>query len=582
VLSWLLLLTACRRPAAIETPTPTPASADAPELSTGCRGEITGTYGMGGGMVVSAHPEASRIGADVLRAGGSAADAAAAMAVALTLVEPQSSGIGGGAFILHYNADQRELLAYDGRETAPSTFAPEAFLDATGERRPFPELVQSGLSVGAPGLVRLLEQLHEEHGTLPWADLFTPTADLAETGFTVTPRMSRSITSFSGGEGSFMDTLHHHAPATDYFLPGGSPLSAGDLLKNPALAQSIRTIAAGGADAFYSGPLAEQIVATVQASPRPGALTLNDLAAYRSVKRAPVCIEYQGDRQLCGHPPPTSGGVTVLQILGILDSIEDRSEGPHQLIEATRLAWADRGAYLGDPRTLAEGTVEAMLDPDYLRERATLIGEVALADIQPGSFALPPPPAAELCPEGNDTTHLIAVDRDGDVVSMTSSIENAFGSGLMVGGFLLNNQLTDFDGPGHPNAPAACKRPRSSMAPVMVLDENGEVELAVGSPGGARIISYVARVIDQVYTEEIDIQAAISRPNVTGWGELESGCGTPALGPADVAALQDLGHERAHLESVRLNSGLHGIQRVGDGWLGGVDPRREGEAIVVE
>lgn len=581
--SWFVLLAACRPPApAVPTPAPAPRAA-APEQSTGCRGEVAGVHGMGG-MVVSAHPEASQIGAEILRAGGSAADAAAAMAVALTLVEPQSSGIGGGAFALYFDAATQRLQAYDGRETAPRAFPSDPFSDASGERRPFGELAPSGLSVGTPGLVRLLELLHTQHGALPWEAVWTPTATLADAGFTVTPRMSRSIGLFSGGDGSVMATLQHHPAATDYFLPGGAPLAAGDTLTNPALAETIRQIAAGGPEAFYTGPLAEAMVAAVQQSPRPGHLTLADLSAYEAAQRDPVCIPYSGGRQLCGHPPPTSGGVTVLQILGILDRLPERTEGPHQLIEAVRLAWADRGAYLADPRVLPPGTVEALLAPEYLQQRADLIGAAALsADaVQPGDLGLEAPEDADLCEEGNDTTHLIAVDRAGNVVSMTSSVENAFGSGLMVGGFLLNNQLTDFDDPGRANAPQACKRPRSSMAPIVVLGEDGAVELAVGSPGGARIISYVARVIDQVYTEDIDIQSAISRPNVTGWGELEQGCGTPPLGAADVSALEAAGHSGAHLEAVRLNSGIHGVQRVGDGWLGGVDPRREGQAIVVE
>jgi len=590
-----LWLAACfKTPAPTEAPSPTPAVEvpaavvdDAPERSTGCRADVAPVRGTGG-MVASAHPESSRIGAEVLRAGGSAADAAVAMAVALTLVEPQSSGLGGGAFLLHYDGETGGLQAWDGRETAPRAATPDLFHGDDGPR-PWPEVVPGGLSVGTPGLVRMLEAVHGEHGELPWAQLWTPTATLADTGFTVTPRMSRSIAMI---ESTPMRSLSRDPAAAAYFLPDGEPLAAGTELRNPTLADTVRAIAEGGADAFYTGPIAEAIVASVQsAEPNPGRLSLADLAAYRPVKREALCMPY-GERQLCGHPPPTSGGTTVLQILGLLNG---EAAGPagdpadvHRFVEATRLAWADRGRYLGDPDAVGV-PAEALVSEAYLQSRRPLIGPERQPTVEPGELAVPAAPAGPLCPEGDDTSHLVAIDAAGNVVSMTSSVEMAFGSGRFVEGFLLNNQLTDFDfaptrddGSPRPNAVAACKRPRSSMAPILVLDADGEVEVAVGSPGGSRIISYVARVLHHVLDQGLDMQAAISRPNVVARSdnvELEEGCGIPRWTDAQVRGLTERGHEVTRRD---LNSGLQGIQRIDGGWLGGVDPRREGQVIALQ
>ena len=587
----LLVLTACvRTPEPIEVATPAPVEAPddpPPERATGCRTDVAPVRGSAG-MVASAHPEASRIGAAVLADGGSAVDAATAMAVALTLVEPQSSGLGGGAFLLHYDADTGDIEAWDGRETAPSAATPELFHDATGPR-PWPQVVPGGLSVGTPGLVRLLEAVHTEHGVLPWERLWVPTAELAEQGFMVTPRMSRSIAMI---EGMPLKSLSRDPTAAAYFLPGGTPLDQGRLLRNPALAQTVRAVATDGADAFYEGAIAEAIVAAVQAhTTNPGLLSTDDLARYRPVKREPVCMPY-GDRQVCGHPPPTSGGVTVQQILALQHTESPSPVGDpadlHRFVEATRLAWADRGHYLGDPDAVGVPT-EALIDAAYLAERATGIGPTRTAAFTPGQLDVPAAPAEALCPEGADTSHLVVVDADGNVVTMTSSVEMAFGSGVMVGGFLLNNQLTDFDftatrddGSPRPNAAAACKRPRSSMAPILVLDAQGEVELAVGSPGGSRIISYVARVLHEVLDQGLDIQQAIARPNLvarTDEVEVEVGCGEPRWSAEQVQGLEALGHT---VKRTDLNSGLQGIQRVDGGWVGGVDPRREGQVIAVE
>jgi gamma-glutamyltranspeptidase/glutathione hydrolase len=583
---------ACRKPAPAPPPAPAPAAAvtDAqPEAATGCR---TGLEPVAAprGVVAAAHPEAARIGADILRKGGSAADAAVAMAVALTLVEPQSSGIGGGAFLLHHDAATGRTVAWDGRETAPRAATPELFHDQEGPRD-WMDVVPGGLSVGTPGLVRLLGDLHAAHGTLPWADLLRPTAELATAGFTVTPRMARSIAQMEEWP---MDTLRKSPTAKPYFYPDGERLAAGDTLRNPALAETVERIADGGPDAFYTGALAEQIVAAVEASDRnPGLLTTADLASYRAVQREPVCMDYRGHR-VCGHPPPTSGGVTVLEILGLLEPHDVAANPPgsaadvHLFAEATALAWADRDRYLADPDFVGV-PVDALLSDAYLAARAEQIQpDGRLTDVAPGVVAFDGPQPAATCPEGRDTTHLVVADAAGNVVSMTSSIENAWGSGIFVGGFLLNNQLTDFsravtDDAGNPiaNRVQACKRPRSSMAPILVFDGSGEVELALGSPGGSRIISYVARTLVGVLDHDLDIQAAIARPNVvrTRVLELEDDCGAPGFDPADVEALQALGHE---VKRTSLNSGLQGIQRVGSGWIGGVDPRREGAVVPVD
>ncbi len=587
----LTALLACNKPTpppAATEPAPAPAVEMQPEAATGCRVDLKPVHSPAA-MVVSAHPEASAIGAEVLAAGGSAADAAAAVAIALTLVEPQSSGIGGGAFALHYDAETQQLTAWDGRETAPAAATETLFHDASGPRS-WVEVVPGGLSVGTPGLLRLLEALQSTHGSVSWEAVVTPAADLAEGGFTVTPRMARSIVQM---EGMPMDSLRRNPSAAAYFYPDGAPLKAGQSLKNPALATTLRAIATDGADAFYTGAIAEHIVAAVHDAPmNPGLMTAADLAAYRPVKRQPVCLDYRG-HQVCGHPPPTSGGVTVLEILGLLEghpvsaSPPDDPTTAHRFAEAVRLAWADRDRYVADPAYVTV-PVDALLSDVALAARGGLITDDARLDTVTASvLELPPAPAAPTCPEGDDTTHIVVVDASGDVVSMTSSIEMAWGSGVFVDGFLLNNQLTDFsraatDDAGQPiaNRVQACKRPRSSMSPIVVLDDGGHVELAIGSPGGSRIIQYTARALTEILDHGLDVQQAISRPNLvqTAVLELESDCGTPAWTETTAQALADRGHE---VVDSSLNSGLHGIQRVSDGWLGGVDPRREGQAIAV-
>ncbi|HHO53972.1 MAG TPA: gamma-glutamyltransferase [Deltaproteobacteria bacterium] len=595
-MSVLLLLTtlACRPPTHPAAPPPTgqprahpQGQLDAqPEAATGCRTDIVAEQSAGA-MVVSAHPEASRIGAEILRAGGSAVDAAAAMAVALTLVEPQSSGIGGGAFLLSYDAETRQISAWDGRETAPAAASPDQFM-ADGVERPWPEVVPGGLSVGTPGLLRVLEAVHAEAGALPWSELMAPTIALATEGFEVTPRMARSIRQWENA----MDPLRRHPGSLAYFYPGGQALAAGDIRDNPALAATLAAIARQGADAFYTGPIAEHIVAAVQGATRnPGRLSLDDLRRYTPVRREALCLDYRGHR-VCGHPPPTSGGTTVLSILGLLERFDraalepGSAEGAHLFAEAVRLAWADRDRYLADP-AFVDVPVAALLSDPYLAERSARLDPAQrLRVVEPGLLQTSAVDAPA-CPEGADTTHLVVVDAAGNAVSMTSSIENAWGSGIWVDGFLLNNQLTDFartperGGVAVANAVQPCKRPRSSMSPTLVLDPDGELELLVGSPGGSRIIQYTARVLLDVLDHGSSVQEAIAHPNLaqTSQGlELEDDCGTPGWSAATVEALIALGHD---VVRGSLNSGLHGIQRIDGAWVSGVDPRREGVAIAV-
>ncbi len=588
----LTALTACRHSAA-----PVPVEAQ-PEAASGCRA-VEPVRGRGG-MVVSAHPEASRIGAEVLRSGGSAVDAATAMAVALTLVEPQSSGLGGGGFLLHHDAETGTLTAWDGRETAPAAATPQLFL-ADGEPRPWPEVVPGGLSVGVPGLLRMLEAVHTEQGRLPWAEVILPASRLADAGFTVTPRLAASICQWEGLDDPHpdcaghtdlpdflrsIDPLRRHPTTRAYFYPDGQPLQAGSTLRNPALAATLRDIAESGSDALYTGERAQRIVDAVAGAHNPGTLTADDLSRYAPVKREPVCLDYRGHR-VCGHPPPTSGGTTVLQILGLLESTDlavldlDGPDATHLFAEAVRIAWADRDRYLADP-AFAAVPVDAMLDDAYLATRSRLLTSRRAEAFEPGELPVPTLPEAGACPEGDDTTHLVVIDASGDVVSLTSSIENAWGSGVMVDGFLLNNQLTDFArSPGTANSPAACKRPRSSMSPTVVYGPDGAVELALGSPGGSRIIQYVARTLVGVLDHGLDAQAAITRPNLASGSslELESDCGLPAWSDATVSALEGRGHP---ISRRSLNSGLHAIQVTPEGLLGAVDPRREGLAIAVE
>src|SRR6266851_3242134 len=532
-------------------------------------------------MVVAAHPLAARAGYDAIRRGGSAVDAAIATELVLNLVEPQSSGIGGGGFLLHYAARDAKLEAYDGRETAPASATPERFLGADGRPLDWPDAVVSGRSVGVPGLLRLLELAHRRHGKLPWAKLFEPAIKLAQEGFPISPRLNALVAADR--------FLPLDANARRYFyLSDGKPRPAGTLLKNPEYAAVLKRVAAGGADAFYRGEIARDIAAAVRSHKRtPGDLAEADLAAYSAIEREPLCGAYRSFR-VCGMPPPSSGGFAVLQILKILERFDlqkvkpESVEAVHLFAEAGRLAYADRNLYIADPDFVA-APLAALLDPRYLDSRAKLIDRAhsmgraragAPADV-PATYGISEPlelPA---------TTHVSIVDDEGNAVAMTTSIEAAFGNRQMVRGFLLSNQLTDFswapEEGGKPvaNRVEAKKRPRSSMAPTMVFDDNGQLYMVIGSPGGHSIINYVALTLVNVLDWNMDIQKAIDAPRMgsrNGPTELERGTKLERLAPE----LERMGH------SIRIRaeaSGLHGIVRTTTGWAGGADPRREGVAV---
>jgi gamma-glutamyltranspeptidase / glutathione hydrolase len=498
-------------------------------------------------MVAAANPLAVEAGYDVLKRGGSAVDAAIAVQMVLGLVEPESSGIGGGAFLVHWSQSEQKVRTYDGRETAPAAARADRFL-ADGKPVPFIRAVLSGRSVGVPGALRMLELAHQRHGRLPWAELFQPAIRLAEEGFDVSPRLKRLLEDEK--------YLRDDPAARRIFY-------SGERIRNPEYAATLKAIAARGAVALYEGEIAADIAGTVRA--HGGDMSEEDLAAYRAIERPPVCGNYRVYR-LCSMGPPSSGGIAVLQILGILQNTAFAEAPPrsveavHLFSEASKLAYADRARYLGDP-DFGRIPVERLLSRSYLKTRAKLIGEKAMPRAPPGDN------------EGG-TSHLSIVAPNGDAVAMTTTIESGFGSRIMVRGFLLNNELTDFDFvPGGPNEPGARKRPRSSMAPTLVF-RGGELQLVVGSPGGSAIIDYVAKTLVAVLDWRLDIQAAIDVPNFgsrSGPLEIEAGSSLQAL----AKPLAARGHV-VHFHD--LVSGIQGIERVPGGWRGGADARREGVA----
>lgn len=534
-------------------------------------------------MVSSANRHASEAGREILRKGGSAVDGAIATQLVLGLVEPQSSGLGGGAFLLHWDAAAKALKTYDGRETAPASATPDRFLKG-GRPMDFDTAVQSGLSIGTPGLVRLLETAHRQHGKLPWADLFAPAIRLARQGFAISTRLHFLLRWF-GPTGLSPEAK------TYFFDRNSSPLPIGYTLRNEAYAATLEKIAQSGADAFYAGPLAEAIVAAAQKAPHAaGDLTLADLAAYTVVEREPVCVPYRSYR-VCGMGPPSSGGIAVAQILKLIERFDPgrtpddamNTAALHLVTEAERLAYADRGRYLADPAFVS--VPAGLLDPDYLAQRSALIHpEEAQKTVEPGT-----PPGADKRAFGIDatresvgTSHISVVDDDGNAVAMTTTIEGAFGSGVFTSGFLLNNELTDFsfthtDASGVPiaNRVEGGKRPRSTMAPMLVFDDKGEVFAALGSPGGGRIVLYVVKTLIGLIDWKLDAQAAIDLPNFGSTGgplELEIGWSTiwKAL------ALRSYGQAVA---PSLMNSGVHAIVRRDGRLEGGADPRREGAAL---
>lgn len=528
-------------------------------------------------MVAAAHPLATEAGRAVLAKGGSAVDAAIATQLMLGLVEPQSSGIGGGAFMLHWQAKQQQLTTFDGRETAPAAATPLLFTEQ-GKPMNWREAYVGGKSVGVPGVVALLAEAHRQYGKLPWAELFTDTIKAAEQGFPISSRTANQLAKgWNKGITQFYDSKQ-------YFMPNGKPLAEGSVLKNPAYAATLKAIASKGPDAFYRGELAKAISERVQTAPvNPGSLSVDDLANYKVLQRDAVCMAYRVYK-VCGMAPPSSGGIAVLQILGILQQYDlakvaaNSIQATHVLAQAAKLAFADRERYLADP-AFVQVPVEGMLAPDYLAQRAALItankaGKPAAAGIPQGAPAL----LSAKSPELPNTSHFSIVDSDGNAVSMTTSIENVFGSGLMVGGFLLNNQLTDFslspevDGHLVANRVEGGKRPRSSMAPMMVFDADNKLKLIIGSPGGSRIINYVAQSIVAVLDWQLDVQQALNLPRITHRNDylaLEKGT---ALAQQQ-AVLEDMGYK---VQVQDLNSGLHAIMVTADGLQGAADPRREG------
>ncbi|MFK7793231.1 MAG: gamma-glutamyltransferase [Devosiaceae bacterium] len=533
-------------------------------------------------MVAAANPLAVEAGADVLRAGGTAADAMVAVQAVLGLVEPQSSGLGGGAFLVWYDAESDEVTTLDGRETAPLSITPTLFQDDDGEPLRFFDAVVGGLSVGTPGTPALMEEAQRRWGSANWGSLFDAAIGHAEDGFTVSPRLATLV----AGDAERLSRF----PATAaYFLPGGEPLAEGTTLTNQAYADTLSAIAAQGVGAFYSGEIAEGIVAAVRgAEGNPGHLSLTDLAVYEVIERDAVCASYR-EHDVCGMGPPSSGALTVGQILGMAEAYDLASMGPGNadawriIGDASRLAFADRGRYMADSDFVPMPT-QGLVDPNYLASRAELLAsDDALPEVAPGmpawdhAMLLADDESLEL----PSTSHISIVDSFGNALSMTTTIENGFGSRVMApGGFLLNNELTDFsfrtqrDGVPIANRIEPGKRPRSSMSPTIVM-QDGEPVLVIGSPGGSRIIGYVAQTIIAHVDWGMDVQEAIALPHlVNRFGTYDLEEGTSAVDFQD--DLEAMGFE----VNVRgLTSGLHAIAITNDGLLGGADPRREGIAL---
>lgn len=531
-------------------------------------------------MVVAANPYASDAGHLILQKGGNAIDAMVTVQLVLGLVEPQSSGIGGGAFLVYYDNAQQKLTSYDGRETAPLAATPDMFLDANGQPKRFFEAVIGGLSVGTPGTVKLLHETHKKHGKLPWADVIAPAIELTEKGFEISPRLNKLISASA-------ESLFFYPATREYFLSEeGVPLFVGTIVRNQRYADTLKKIANEGADGFYKGEIAQSIVNTVQnAKGNPGRLSIEDFANYEIKEREPVCYNYR-DYDVCGMGPPSSGALTIGQILGMIEAFDMKAIGPESaeswriIGDASRLAFADRSLYMADSDFV--DMPKGLLNRQYLWNRGrTLFRNKAYEpnEVKPGeppfdhSLLFAPDNSIEL----PSTSHFSIVDKDGNVVSMTTTIESGFGSRLMVNGFLLNNELTDFsfvpevDGKPVANAIEPGKRPRSSMAPTIIM-KDGKPVLAIGSPGGSRIIPYVAKTIIAWVDWEMDIQRAIDLPHlVNRFGKYDLEEGTAAEKFAK--PLEKFGYE---VEIRGLNSGLHGIEITEEGLEGGADPRREG------
>jgi gamma-glutamyltranspeptidase/glutathione hydrolase len=533
-------------------------------------------------MIAAANPHAAQAGLDMMRAGGSAVDAAIAVQMVLGLVEPESSGIGGGAFMLVYNPKTKQITSFDGREVAPASARPDMFLNAAGKARAKSEAIPGGLSVGIPGVVAMLEMAHDKYGKLPWAKLFGPAIKLADEGFPVGPKLARTIRNFS--RGADMPDIKAH-----FYHADGTPLAEGEITKNPDYAQALRRIAAGGAKAFYSGEIAQAIVDKVQHAPvNQGGMTLEDLAGFKAQEREPVCGDYR-QWHLCSMGPPSSGGIAIVQILGMLQRFPSAQLQPgtlseaHLFTQASRLAYADRAKYVGDT-AFVQVPIAGLLDKDYIARRAALIDPAK--DMGTALAGDPPQKHAAFAPQRSPvlhgTSHMTIVDKSGEVIAMTTSVESVFGAEVMVKGFFLNNTLTDFsldpmlDGQPVANAPAAGKRPLSAMSPTIVLDKDGKFLLSVGSPGGPAIIDYVTQSLIAMLDGGLTPAQAIALPrqlNLNGQTRLEKSPENDALAPQ----LTAMGH--SVVVAGGEASGLHGIKRVKDGYIGGADPRRDGVVI---
>ena len=604
------------------TPVILPGAPGAPEVATGYASKKT-VYAKNY-MAVTNNPTSTKTACDILKQGGTAIDAAVAAQMVLNLVEPQSSGIGGGTFIMYYDAATKKVTAYDGREMAPAA-ADENYLQwksTTDKTTPTPTAVRSGRSIGTPGTLRVLELAHREYGNQIWSSLFIPAINLATDGFAIPPRFAASIAS-----ASTVANMKRDAEMAAYFLNAdGTPRKVNTIIKNPALAKTYATIASQGADAFYTGALAQDIVNKIQTTydgnTTPGVTTLADLANYKAKKRTPVCSSYRG-YEICGMPPPSSGGIAVAQIMGILENFDLASYPPtsmdvnggkpsvtgvHLVAEAENLAYADRNKYVADTDfvSLPGGSWASMLDKSYLQQRASLISTTKSMSLPAAAGNLGPVPLAAPVLAENGTTHLSFVDRYGNVASMTTTIESGLGSYHFTNGFLLNNQLTDFnaapvvDGLAVANRLQPGKRPRSSMAPTIVFKRNadgsrGDIFMTTGSPGGAAIIQFVAKTLVGVLDWKMDAQQAVSMIDFGSANSSPMGVGgehpnvntsTPAGGLAGdndalVKGLRNLGHT---VSVAAQSSGLSAIVRTlgSDNTqvlVGGADPRREGVVL---
>lgn len=532
------------------------------------------------GVTSSADPRATEAGREILRQGGSAADAAMAMMLVLTLVEPQSSGVGGGGFLVYHDAKDGDISTIDGRETAPAAASPDRFLDASGKPRGFRDVVAGGLSVGVPGNIRLMQEAHKRWGKLPWKAIFQPAIALADSGFVATPALVNFMQSY--------EAVWQDFPATRaIYYVDGKPAPVGTIIKNPAYARLLRDIAARGPDSFYTGANGQTIVKAVSAAPRnPAPMTLADLKAYKAKERPAVCTTYRVYK-VCGMGPPSSGATTVFGILGMLEAYDMKAMGKdsvmswHLLGEAMQLAYADRGQYLGDG-DFVDVPVAGLLDKAYLAERRNLISPYGVASSYPVGT---PPGAQPRTASGpvaeSGTTHFVAADRAGNVASMTSTVESVFGSHLVANGFILNNELTDFsfvpavDGKPVANRVQAGKRPLSSMSPTIVYGPDGKVVLALGSAGGKRIIMHVTKTLIGVLDWGLPAAEAIALPNLyfgASGAEIEDN----DMGKAIAEKSAVFGKP---IRTADFGSKVNALERTATGWRGAADPRSPGNAL---